>query len=181
MNWNTRLFLYINRLIGQNRWLDAFGRAGAEWAIVALLAWFVVGFIQVSEFDFLLTMKGLLVLFGFWFLGIVIGYLVALVVREVRPHLKHPESKYLFLPLSNWKAFPSDHAYTAFFFAFTAIIICLPYVWPLLLLALWVGWGRVYAGVHYPFDIVGGMILAGLVSVIYYFFAIPLISFLGLV
>lgn len=180
MNWNTRLFLSINRLIGQNRWLDAFGRAGAEWAIVALLGWFVVGFIEASEFDVSITLKGLLILFGFWFFGIVIAYLVALVVREVRPHLKHPESKYLFLPLSNWKAFPSDHAYTAFFFFFIAIIICLPDVWSLLPLALWVGWGRVYAGVHYPFDVVGGIILAGIVSIAYYYFAIPLISYSAL-
>lgn len=180
MNWNTKLFLYINRLIGQNRWLDAFGRAGAEWAILVLLAWFVVGFVQVSDFNLWLTLKGLLIIFCFWFLGIIMGYVLALFVCEVRPHLKHPESKYLFLPLSNWKAFPSDHAYTAFFFFFIAIVLCLPYVWPLLLLAIWVGWGRVYAGVHYPFDIIGGMILAGTISMVYYLYAIPLITFFGL-
>ncbi|MDO8509757.1 MAG: phosphatase PAP2 family protein [bacterium] len=172
--------MYINRLIGQNRWLDAFGRAGAEWVIVALIAWFVVGFVQVSEFDLWLVSKSLMVLFGFWLFGMIVGYISALFVQEVRPHLKHPESKYLFLPLSNWKAFPSDHAYTAFFFFFIAIIACLPNAWSLLPLALWIGWGRVYAGVHYPFDILGGIILAGIISVIYYFYAIPLITFLEL-
>ncbi|MCX6780453.1 MAG: hypothetical protein NT034_04755 [Candidatus Magasanikbacteria bacterium] len=41
MNWNKKLFLSINEQVGENRWLDAFGRAGAEWVIVGMGGWYL--------------------------------------------------------------------------------------------------------------------------------------------
>ena len=51
MDWNARLFLAINRLVGKNRWFDAFGRAGAEWVIFGMAAWFLVGLWMVRMPD----------------------------------------------------------------------------------------------------------------------------------
>jgi membrane-associated phospholipid phosphatase len=49
-----------------------------------------------------------------------------------------------------------------------ALIFHLPLAWALLPMALWVVWGRVYAGLHYPFDIIGGAVLAALTVTIFY-------------
>ncbi|MCX6780452.1 MAG: phosphatase PAP2 family protein [Candidatus Magasanikbacteria bacterium] len=47
-----------------------------------------------------------------------------------------------------------------------ALIFGFPTAWGLLPLVLWVCWGRVYSGVHYPGDILGGATLAAFVSVL---------------
>jgi len=172
MDWNARLFLIINRLVGKNRWLDAFGRAGAEWVIFGMVGWFIVGLWMMRMPDRKAMLLGVMILGSAWSLGILLSWVIGLIVKESRPHIKHPESSLLFIPLSNWKSFPSDHALSAFLLFFLAILLHLPAAWALLPLALWVGWGRVYAGVHYPFDIVGGASLAGLVTMIMYWLRI---------
>ena len=48
----------------------------------------------------------------------------------------------------------------------SAYVFHLPSAWALVLMAMWVMWGRVYAGVHYPLDILGGTAVAGLVATI---------------
>jgi undecaprenyl-diphosphatase len=172
MDWNTRLFLKINSLVGKNRWFDAFGRAGAEWVIFGMAAWFLVGMWMVRMPDRKAMFIGVMILGSAWSIGIMLSLLIGMMVKESRPHTKHPESNLLFHPLSSWKSFPSDHAFSAFLLLFLALMLGLPAAWALLPLALWVCWGRIYAGVHYPFDTVGGLCLAGLVTMIMYWLRI---------
>ncbi len=160
MNWNEKAFLRINALVGKNRWLDVFGRAGAEWVIVAMVGWYTaISF--VLYFGNVVAMWIPIVSLGvFGIISWVISGLIGLIVREVRPRLKFPEIKILFWPLYNTKSFPSDHTMFAFLIFFFALIFGFPTAWSLLLLAIWVAWGRIYAGLHYPLDIVGGIVLA---------------------
>ena len=172
MNWSEKLFFKINSLVGKNRWLDAFGRAGAEWVIVAMAGWYVaVGFI-VNYGNVMHMWTPVFWLAGCGAASWVVSGLIALVVKEVRPRLKFPEAKILFWPMYNTKSFPSDHTMFAFLIFFSAMIFNFPTAWSLLPLAMWVAWGRVYAGLHYPRDVVGGVVLAGLMSFICYFFVI---------
>jgi len=55
---------------------------------------------------------------------------------------------------------------SAFVILFTSYIFNLPASWALLPLALWVVWGRLYAGVHYPLDILGGIGVAIFVATV---------------
>ncbi|KKU27300.1 MAG: Phosphoesterase, PA-phosphatase related protein [Candidatus Magasanikbacteria bacterium GW2011_GWA2_46_17] len=169
MSLNTSLFFKINRLVGKNRWLDAFGRAGAEWVVVAMLGWYVAS-------DFIANLPGKRAVFwplAFlamgWTVGWFVSLLIGLAVREPRPHITHPESNLLFTPLMSWKSFPSDHSMSAFVMFFLAAIFQIPAYWALLPLALWVGWGRVYAGVHYPIDVLGGLAVAFLSGALCYY------------
>lgn len=165
MNLNTRLFLKINSLVGKNRWFDAFGRAGAEWVIIAMGGWFLAS-IYISKLEIWLPIFFSL---GLWLVGIGISFGIGFLVREFRPRIEHPESRLLFAPISNWKSFPSDHSLSAWLVFFLALIFGLPGAWALLPMALWVGWGRVYAGLHYPLDVVGGICLAGVLAVVGYY------------
>jgi len=169
MNWNTRLFLKINSFVGHNVWLDAFGRAGAEWALVALVGGFAASVIIASMGSARIALWQLI----FLVVGIGIGWLlniaIGIAVQEPRPHITYPESKLLFSPLMSWKSFPSDHAMVAWLVVGLAVLFGLPGVEILAALALWVSFGRVYAGVHYPFDIVGGFAVAALVTFMAYY------------
>lgn len=169
MNLNYRLFLKINAKTGQNHWLDSFGRAGAEWVIVGMGAWYVSVSLILNfgnKFAMYLPIVTFAICAG---IGLILSNVISLFVRQVRPRLRFPEIRILFWPVSSWKSFPSDHALAAFLIFFLALVFNFPTAWGLLPLAIWVVWGRVFAGVHYPLDILGGFSLAGLISMISYF------------
>jgi len=164
MNWNERLFLKINSTVGQNRWLDSFGRAGAEWVIIGMGGWYVAVSFIWHYGNVRLMWLPIFALAGAEFFGLIVSNIIGFVSQKVRPRLRFPEIKILFFPTSSWKSFPSDHTMTVFLMFFLALAFGLPTAWGLLPLALWVGWGRVYSGVHFPADILGGIILAAFVS-----------------
>lgn len=69
-----------------------------------------------------------------------------------------------FLAHAPGASFPSDHASGLFAMAFALILASLRKTGLVMLgLALLVSWARVYLGVHFPFDILGGC-LVGLLS-----------------
>jgi len=155
--------------VGKNRWLDAFGRAGAEWVIIGMFGWyasvsFIISYGNLFKMALPLLALGSAIVVGWLFSNIVAEF-----VKEVRPRMTYPEIKILFWPLYSYKSFPSDHAMAAFMIFFMAIIFNLPTAWELLPLAVWVGFGRVYAGVHYPADILGGFSLASIIALMSFF------------
>lgn len=76
---------------------------------------------------------------------------------EFRLHLVKPEDA----PPKDEYSFPSGHA--SFFFALAMMVTCFyPRLWVGLVmfsLALFMGLSRIYVGVHYPFDVLGGMVV----------------------
>ncbi len=169
LDLNTKILLKINGLVGRSKLLDSFGRAGAEWVVVAMIGWYVV-----SNLVDRLPNKRLvflpLVFFGVaWAIGWLINLLIGMSVREPRPYVHYPQTKLLFKPLMSWKTFPSDHSMSAFLILFMAYMFHLPGAWALIPMALWVVWGRVYAGLHYPLDILGGLGVAMFVTSLAYY------------
>ncbi|PIT88370.1 MAG: hypothetical protein COU29_01095 [Candidatus Magasanikbacteria bacterium CG10_big_fil_rev_8_21_14_0_10_36_32] len=165
MDWNSQILVKINGLSGRNKWLDAFGRAGAEWVILAILAWYVAG-VFITKVTWPQIITPFVILSVAWLVGLLLNFIIGKIIKEPRPYLTNPEIKLLFVPLSGWKSFPSDHAMSVFLILFFGLLFHLPAVWSLLPLALWVAWGRLYAGLHYPLDIIGGICVAGLLAIV---------------
>ena len=136
MDWSLQILAKINGLSGRNKWLDAFGRVGAEWVILAIVAWYVVGvFMTRASWQIIIALFAILA--AAWLAGLLLNFIAAKIIREPRPYLTNPEIKLLYIPLSGWKSFPSDHAMSAFLILFLALLFHLPAAWSLLPLALW--------------------------------------------
>jgi undecaprenyl-diphosphatase len=75
-----------------------------------------------------------------------------------RPPLVYPEPKAL-VHVPHSGSFPSGHATVAFACA-TVLAWCVPRLaFPAFVLAGAIAWSRVYVGVHWPLDVLGGAII----------------------
>jgi undecaprenyl-diphosphatase len=93
-------------------------------------------------------------------LAYLLGLGAAAVHSEKRPFTVHPNLHRL-IPHGAGQSFPSDHATAAFAIAFaTLAFLSLASGALFFLTALLIGFARVYAGVHYPGDILGSFVVA---------------------
>lgn len=156
---NVSLFSLIFGLNNQSQLADLLMIFGAEYLIFLMLI-----------LVFLFTVKGnirerksfILFLISFPILVLIIK-IIHLFFFEPRPYVTND-----ILPLITHKAdasFPSRHVSISFAMAFAFLYFKSKWGIPILLLAIWVGISRVYVGVHYPLDILGGVVV-GIISLI---------------
>lgn len=84
---------------------------------------------------------------------------ISVVYLRPRPFVSHPELQYFHLGIDS-QSFPSGHAMVAFAIALSLYLSGFRKLggW-LLVFSLLISLGRVFAGVHYPTDVLGGVII----------------------
>lgn len=157
---NDSLFLAINAGPHPPTLVLAFARLIAVWAVPAAVAAFVVLWIRVrpERRGSLITATVVMVL------GLVLNFLIGHVYFHPRPFMLGLGRQYL--PHAPDSSFPSDHATFLWSLGFALIALGGWRVLAAWLLAggLGVAWARVYLGVHFPFDMLGALIVSLIVT-----------------
>jgi undecaprenyl-diphosphatase len=115
-------------------------------AIVWRRPWFFVALVTAT-----LAADGLSLLLRQW-------------IGRDRPPLVYADPRPL-VGVPHSSAFPSGHASTAFAAATVIAWASRPLAVPAYALATLVAWSRVYVGVHWPLDVIGGAALGTLVAI----------------
>ncbi len=158
--WAFRL---LNDFAGSNAWLDRamllLARYGPVFFIGALPWLWLRPVGEPAKFRDRLAVGRALAAAA---LALGLGQLIGLVLPRLRPFQGH-SVRLLIVPNFD-PSFPSDHALAAF-----AITTALAATHPrlslgLLPLATLLGVARVFVGIHYPLDILGGAILGGAIG-----------------
>jgi len=135
-------------------WLSRVGSLGLVWLAIALVL--AVLRRRPTLFVLVLAADGV---------ADLLAGLLKRVTSEERPPLRFPEPHPL-VRVPHDGSFPSGHAATGFACA-TVLSAFAPRLTPVfLVLALAIAYSRVYVGVHYPLDVVGGAVLGLVVALV---------------
>jgi undecaprenyl-diphosphatase len=152
---NYRLFKAINGLSG-NGFVDAVMKASAQYVIYVVFAVLaVLCLLRLRQRAFrqvVCTLAALGVTF-------IVGLVGAAAYSEKRPFQTHRVHQ--LVAHAGGQSFPSDHTTAAFGIAL-AVLVFLSWRWgaALFLVAVLIGFARIYDGIHYPLDIVGAFVAA---------------------
>lgn len=114
-----------------------------------------------SKFSQLMQSTHLLVLLVFFssFLAFLLNLIISLFRFRLRPFITHSETYQLINQVSD-KSFPSDHTAAAFALGFSLFLINKKWGTVFLILAFLIGFARIFCGLHYPLDVLGGILIA---------------------
>lgn len=155
------LFIYINNLAGKWICLDSIAIFFAQYFVYYLVAGAVVVFLLIKnkkeKIRYLLLVGSSVILSR-----IVITELIRFIWHRSRPFVDHQVNQLLEHSASG--SFPSGHIVFLFALATAVYFFNKKLGIAFLIISFLVGMARVFVGIHYPLDILGGIVI-GILSV----------------
>ncbi|MEH7439571.1 undecaprenyl-diphosphatase [Neobacillus drentensis] len=162
---NYHIFQAINQLAGHHPFIDKVmilttQYAFIVYAIVLLLMWFFGKEQHKYSVVYAAITGGL---------GLLINFVIGHIYYEPRPFVTH--KVHLLIQHAKDASFPSDHTTGAFSLALAILLRHRKIGLSMLLFAIVTGISRIYVGHHYPFDVLGSMVVGLFVSTLIYKFS----------
>lgn len=168
-------FRVVNDFARHTGWLHAFM---ADWAVYGIAVFAVVllgGWWGARRVGDSRGLAGLIWAPVAAIIALVINQPIVHSVAESRPFTVMPHTLTLIHHAAD-PGFPSDHATASGALAVGILLAHRKWGIAALFMAVLVAFSRVYVGVHYPVDVLAGLVLGGLVAGFGYFLAVPLLE-----
>jgi undecaprenyl-diphosphatase len=157
LDWELPILLSIHAQTGEK--LDMLAKTitnlGSFWTTTPIIIGMALSFLFAKQWKFLIYTIVI-------FLGAInISYTGKIIIHRARPRLWE-----LFYQIGSDYSFPSGHAMSSMSFALVSIVLTWNTSWRWFVVVLSsffvisIGWTRLYLGVHYPSDILGGWTIA---------------------
>nr|WP_320147323.1 phosphatase PAP2 family protein [uncultured Anaeromusa sp.] len=163
MQYDLELLFFINGLAGHVRWLDAVVAAFSTYGPLLfgayLLALWFSGKTLAEKRE---NRKQVLYGFASLFLALGVNHVLGLLWFRSRPYVDHAVQR--LVSVTSEASFPSNHAAGSMSIAASLWCGFSRKGKVFLVLAVLMALSRVYAGVHYPSDVLGGMAIGFLSS-----------------
>lgn len=159
---NYKLFQAVNDFAGNHPFLDGLmvfvtERALIIYALVLLSIWFF----GKEKYKYTVVYAAITGV-----LGLFINFVIGQIYFEPRPFVTH--DVHLLVKHAADASFPSDHTTGAFSLAIAVFLRHRKIGGAMVLFAVLTGFSRIYVGHHYPFDVLGSIVVGLAVSILVY-------------